>query len=157
MVTRVFRLPAEKYFKMLFFRFLRRNSWWLAALAGGMLAALCWNPDVLYVLLILLFLVLPLLVLMKYFEYAAGAQTRRNVLDKYLEIDGDKIRFHFVDGRTEQLLWSDIRFCRYSGTACLLFTDKTCFIYVPRDAFASAADYQSFCRQVSDKINAQVV
>ena len=151
--TRVFRLPAEKYFKILFLRFLRQKAVWIFAIIILSVIALWWNTDFFYVLLILIFLVFPFLLMMKYFEYATHPQNRWNILDKYIEMNDREIIFHFTDESRDCVLWSDIRFFKSRSEAYLLFTDKKHFIYIPKDAFESDDEYLRFCRQMLVKIN----
>ena len=130
---------------------------WLSLILLLTLGAGYRNPDFVYLLLMLLFLVIPFLMMIKYFEYAVSPETRRNVLDKYLEIDDTRIVFHFADERTECVYWSDIGTFKERGEACWLYAGRNHYIYIPRDAFDSPADYRNFCNRASEKINARDV
>ena len=155
--TDVFRLPADKYFKILFILFLRRKIIWIFFIAVILSVALWWNFDFFYLLLILIFLVFPFLLMIKYFEYIAYPQNRWNILDKYLIIDEKEIVFHFTDKSLDRFLWSDIRFFKMRKAAFLLYTDKSRFIYIPKDAFGLNEEYLYFYRHMLTKINSKEV
>ena len=155
--TGVFRLPADKYFKILFILFLRRKIVWIFFIAVILSVALWWNFDFFYLLLILIFLVSPFLLMIKYFEYIAYPQNRWNILDKYLIIDEKEIVLHFTDKSLDRVLWSDICFFKMRKAAFLLYTDKSHFIYIPKDAFGLNEEYLYFYRHMLMKINSKEV
>ncbi len=153
--TGVFRLPAGKYFKILFILFLRRKIIWIFFVVVILSIALWWSFDFFYFLLILIFLVFPFLLMIKYFEYIAYPQNRWNILDKHLTIDEKEIVFHFTDKSLDRVLWRDIRFFKMRKAAFLLYTDKNHFIYIPKDVFGTNEEYLHFCRQMLTKINSK--
>ena len=79
------------------------------------------------------------------------------ILDKYLIIDEKEIVFHFTDKSLDRVLWSDICFFKMRKAAFLLYTDKSHFIYIPKDAFGLNEEYLYFYRHMLMKINSKEV
>ncbi|MCP9611155.1 hypothetical protein [Coprobacter tertius] len=153
--TRSFTIPANDYFIMLFKRWILRGWMWIVALIGILVILVRYNIDFLYVALILLFLVAPLIIMMKYLSYVTIPHNRYVLPEKYLEIDKEKIVTVMKKEENEERetfpidLFTDGKILR---KYYLLIIDEKRLFPIPRNIFDSEVDDNQFRQEVFFKI-----
>ena len=151
-VTQPYKISGERYLKLLFRQYWKRNWGWFL-LPVFILSALAFHTsDVGYVVIILVFGAFPFLLLNAYFKIATRPHNRFLLLEKQLDMDNEQMIFHFEDDKTETVRWSDVINAEPFSSYYLLYLDKNRFFYIPKNIFYNDEDRIWFEREILFKI-----
>lgn len=151
-VTQPYKISGERYLKILFRQYWKKNWMWFLLPVFFLLALSMHFADAIYVVVILLFGTYPFLLLNAYFKMATQSHNRFLLLEKHLKIDDEQVVFCFENEKTESVKWSEIVRVEWTASYYLLYRDKKRFFYVPKDLFLDPKDRIWFEQEVLYKI-----
>ncbi len=148
-------IATGDYSRLLFSVFVSENWFWfvlpLALFAA--LGALDWRYFV--VALMVLFIVIPMVMSLVYFNYMLTVETRWSIVDKTITIVSDGLLLEFDQEREQALVkWSDISGLYAKGAYLLvkLKVRRYQYLVIPVDAFESVDSCREFAKEISEKI-----
>lgn len=151
--TKKVKLTPKKLFALLLVRYFKRR-WWLFIwlFVAAIILGLDRQQDHLDGLVLFLAIFLPVILVLQFWRYADSKDNKLFLLERYYEIDSDKIN-GIIDNDTyspiniEHIIKVDIVLKNY-----LLYISKDQFIYIPIDSFENDSDRQWFENEVIKKI-----
>lgn len=151
--TLPYRISSSRYFSIIFRDLLKK--WWSVALLLFLLlvAVTCCDLRFGIVLLMVLFLVLPMIVLLVYYNYALRPEAFYSVVEKVALIGDAGIDCIYDEQQRSVLAWERVERVVLAKDAYHIYTGPHTYFYLPKDAFADAAMLQQFEQLVFCKIN----
>ena len=96
------------------------------------------------VLLMFIFIILPLVLFMFYYNYALRPVAFFSVVEKSVIIHTRGIDCIYDEKQREVLQWQLVERVERNNEAFYIYTDANTYFYLPRQAFATAEDIQDF-------------
>ena len=142
--TDEYHIRYSRYFTLLCSEIIR--DWWNVALllAAALTIAACYDLRYGIVLLLVVFVIIPMLLFFVFYHYALLPECLYSVTPKSLVIDKQGIDCMAYETRRHILKWSDVKRMTTTREACLLYTGRYTFFYLPYEAFATPAERQRF-------------
>lgn len=142
--TLPFRITSQRYFGIIFRQLLTR--WWSVALLLLIAMAGATAYDLRYgiIMLMFLFIILPLIVFMLYYNYALRPESFYSVVEKVVLIHAEGIDCVYDEKQRTVLLWSDVERVVLHRDAFLIYTGRRTYFYLSRAAFASSDEMKKF-------------
>lgn len=149
--TLPFRVSSAQYFGIIARKLLQQ--WWSFGLLllVGMITATCYDLRFGIVLLMFLFLIVPLILFMVYYNYALRPEAFYSVVEKIAIIDFKGINCLYDEQQRCVLQWDRVNNVVFTHDAFMIYTDTYTYFYIPRDAFAdnsSLKDFEQLLRSV---------
>ena len=143
-VTQSFRISSSRYFGVIFRRML--GQWWSVLLLFllALVGATCYDLRFGIILLMVLFLVLPMLLFLLYFNYALRPVAFYSVVDKEVIIHTQGIDCIYAEQQRQVLLWRDVVRVERDYEAFMIYTGAHTYFYLSRSAFASEEEMKAF-------------
>ncbi len=144
MTTATYHIRHSRYFALLWREIWR--DWWSIPLllATALTVATCYDVRFGIVLLLVVFVIIPMLLFFVYYHYALLPECLYSVTPKSLVIDKQGIDCMAYETKRHILNWADVKRITTTREACLLYTGRYTFFYLPYDAFATPAERQRF-------------
>ncbi|MGV8093192.1 MAG: YcxB family protein [Mangrovibacterium sp.] len=141
------------FFKILIRIYLKKR-WWLLVWMWILIVILLLREsrDTLGNFLIVFIVLFQVLLIVQYWFYARSKDNKIFLLERYYEIDSEKIAAFLEDGTSSPIKIEHFIRAIKIGNYNLLYLSKTQFIYLPNEYFKSEADQQWFEKEVLDKI-----
>ena len=140
-------------FLILILRYLKKR-WWLIAWMWVLAIAfmISGNNDSFDVFIIVFAIIYPILLIIQYWRYATSKDNKLMLLERYYEIDGEKIK-GIIDQDTISLIKTE-HFIRVDliRNTYLLYIAKNQFIYIPIDSFETDADREWFESEIIKRL-----
>ena len=140
-------------FLILILRYLKKR-WWLIAWMWVLAIAfmISGNNDSFDVFIIVFAIIYPILLMIQYWRYATSKDNKLMLLERYYEIDGEKIK-GIIDQDTISLIKTE-HFIRVDliRNTYLLYIAKNQFIYIPIDSFETDADREWFESEIIKRL-----
>lgn len=142
--TLPFRITSQRYFGIIFRQLL--VQWWsvLLLLLMAMVCATIFDLRFGIVILMFLFIILPLIVFMLYYNYALRPESFYSVVEKIVLIDAQGIDCVYDEKRRSILTWDKVERVVIQYDAYLIYTGRNTYFYLSRDAFASSEEMKNF-------------
>lgn len=146
--TEPYKLTGSEYFKIVIKMWLSR-TWWAISLVFLLLFVLLpYDMNIVYVMLMVVFLVIPSAVFYLWFVYALQPMTRLILLDKQVKIDTDGFTCLFENNLSRFISWESVTHLHVASRYVLIYTGKHDFFYIPYSAFRSPDDEKWFFTQI---------
>ncbi|MBO1735265.1 MAG: hypothetical protein DBY16_05305 [Coprobacter sp.] len=146
--TESYKLTGSEYFKIIIKMWLGKTWWAIALIFLLLFALLPYDMDIVYVILMVIFLIIPSAVFYLWFVYALRPMTRLILLDKQVRIDTDGFTCLFENAPSRFIPWESVIRLRTTSRYMLIYTGKQDFFYVPYSAFRSPEDKKWFFSRV---------
>ena len=151
--TKRVKLSQMDLFLILILRYLKKR-WWLIAWMWVLAIAfmISGNNDSFDVFIIVFAIIYPILLIIQYWRYATSKDNKLMLLERYYEIDGEKIK-GIIDQDTISLIKTE-HFIRVDliRNTYLLYIAKNQFIYIPIDSFETDADREWFESEIIKRL-----
>ena len=151
--TKRVKLSQMDLFLILILRYLKKR-WWLIAWMWVLAIAfmISGNNDSFDVFIIVFAIIYPILLIIQYWRYATSKDNKLMLLERYYEIDGEKIK-GIIDQDTISLIKTE-HFIRVDliRNTYLLYIAKNQFIYIPIDLFETDADREWFESEIIKRL-----
>lgn len=151
--TLPYRISSSRYFSIIFRKLFKK--WWSVVLLSFvmMIAITCYELRFGIVLLMVIFLVVPLIVLLVYYNYALRPEAFYSVVEKTAIIGEDGIDCIYDEQYRKVLSWDKVTRVVLAKDAYHIYTGSHTYFYVPKDAFAEVDMLQKFEQLIFRKIN----
>lgn len=142
--TLPFRITSQRYFGIIFRQLL--VQWWsaLLLLLMTMVCATIFDLRFGIVILMFLFIILPLVVFMLYYNYALRPESFYSVVEKRVLIHAQGIDCVYDEKRRSVLTWDKVQRVVIQYDAYLIYTGRNTYFFLSRDAFASSEEMKYF-------------
>ena len=142
--TLPFRTTSSRYFAVILRRLLLR---WLSLSIISLtllIAATCYDLRFGIVLLMFIFIILPLVLFIFYYNYALRPEAFYSVVEKSVTITSKGIDCIYNEKTHNILIWSNVQRIERDTKAFYIFTGNNTYFYLTRDAFASIEELSRF-------------
>lgn len=138
------RVSSSTYFKVIFSQLFAK--WWsvMLLLLIAFVGATCYNLRFGIVLLIFLFFIVPLVIFFLYYNYALRPEAFYSVVEKVVMIKNDGLYCTYNEQERSIVKWSQVMRVVKHQQAFFIFTGENTYFYLPREAFMSKEDEESF-------------
>ena len=142
--THSYRISSSQYFGIIATALLRQ--WWSVILLCFMalIAATCFELRFGIILLMLIFIIVPLVLFMVYYNYALRPEAFYSVVDKSVIIHHLGIDCIYDEKLCKVLLWEQVQRVERTPEAFHIYTQGYTYFYLPREAFATREEMSYF-------------
>jgi hypothetical protein len=142
--TKSIKLTPKSYFKVLISNYFLLR-WWLYLFIWLVTVFLIFVKfDYFTVFMIVFSIIYPLMLVFTYWRYANSKDNKIAFIERYYEIDEEKMTAYLEDGTINPFKFSYIIKIRKRKEYWLLYISKSQFIYLPLSSFASENDFDRF-------------
>lgn len=151
--TKSIQLTKNRFFITLLSIYLK-NRWWLLVLYIFLGFTLCFdhNKDFGKKFFAFFFLLYPILMVLRYWQFANSNDNKVFLLERNFEMTEDKIIGHLSDGTVSEILVEHFVKTVELKKSYLLYLSKIQFIYIPKDSFQNENDRNWFTQTILPKI-----
>lgn len=142
--TLPFRTTSSRYFTIILRRLLFR---WLSLSITSfslLIAATCYDLRFGIVLLMFIFIILPLVLFIFYYNYALRPEAFYSVVEKSVTITSQGIDCIYNEKTHNILIWNNVQRIERDTRAFYIFTGINTYFYLSRDAFSSPEELYRF-------------
>lgn len=142
--TLPFRTTSSRYFTVILRRMLMR---WLSLTILALtllIGATCYDLRFGIILLMFIFIILPLVLFIFYYNYALRPEAFFSVVEKSAIIHDQGIDCIYNEKLRNILCWKDVQRVERDNKAFYIFTGNNTYFYLAREAFASVDDMHNF-------------
>ncbi len=142
--TLPFRTTSKRYFEVIFRQLFMQ--WWSVALLLFIIlvGATCYDLRFGIIILMFLFIILPLILFMVYYNYALRPEAFYSVVEKSVTIHAQGIDCIYNEQCRKVLSWDDVQRVVFYYDAYHIYTGNHTYFYLSRNAFATAEEMKDF-------------
>lgn len=142
--TQEFRLDKQRYFHIVMRKHLRKRIWFVLVIWAFAITLAFIRMNFITIILIIYAVVYPSLVLY-FLKKRFNSNTNPAIYRKrYFVLKGDTLITHFEDETSSMVKLKDIRRIYKKRRYSMAYVDKNQFVYIPREAFLTRAEYDGF-------------
>ena len=142
--TLPYRIASSQYFSVILRRIVMQWLGITILLLAILIGATCFDVRFGVVLLMFIFIILPLILFIFYYNYALRPEAFYSVVEKSVIIHNNGIDCIYNEKQRNILSWNNVQRIERDSKAFYFYTGKYTFFYLCRDAFTSTDEMHEF-------------